>query len=558
MLSVPRPFSSSYFAGEEIARRFIPLDFRSGADRAARTRAAAERRVSPPLVAVLRDQQAALPASRARAHNLEALASGQTAVVATGQQVGLFLGPLYGFYKAASAVAVARALEAESGVRCVPLFWLQTEDHDFAEIASATVAGVGGEPVALSLPLGSAAETRVSVAHRHLPPEVGALVDTLAELLGAGPAAKETLALLRAHYTAGRPIAQAFAGVLAELFADEGLLIFNPREARVAELAAPIYREALDASTTIGQRLDERCAALAEAGFDQQIPMRPGCALLFGHLGAATGPRYRLERQIGTPGTSGSSDSSGSWRLAGSDGLFSRAEITEALAHDPLRFSTSALLRPIVQDTLLPTTAYVGGPAEVSYFAQMGPLYEHFRLAMPLIVPRGRFRCLDPHTRRRLAELGLAADDVARPQAELVARLPHTASGAFPSAPQLTARVAAEIAPAVEQIAAAATALDPKDRNLARAAKRTQAQVARALMRLTGRYARKLAEREGVALVRLARVQNALAPGGVPQERAYAWPSLAGRLGPAALRTLVLGRLAAVGPFTTALQELET
>lgn len=554
MLSVPRPFSSSYLAGEEIARRFIALDFRSAADRMARTRAAAERRVSPDLVAVLRDQQDALPPSRARRRNLEVLAAGGAAVVATGQQVGLFLGPLYGFYKAASAIAVARELEAESGVRCVPLFWMQTEDHDFAEIASATIAGGGGEPVRLSLPDEPPGEARVSIAHRRLPSEVSALLDALADLLGQGPAAKETLALLRGHYTAGRPIAWAFAGVLAELFADEGLLILDPREARVAALAVPIYREALDACTTIGLRLDERGAALAEAGFEQQIPLRAECALVFGHLGAATGPRYRLERQSGTSGTT---DGSGTWRLAGADGGFSNEEIAEALLRDPLRFSTSALLRPIVQDTLLPTAAYVGGPAEVSYFAQMGPLYEYFRLAMPLIVPRGRFRCLDPHTRRRLAELGFGADDAARPQAELVARLPNTASRGFPRAADLTARVASEIAPAVDQIAAAATALDPEDRNLGRAAERTRAHVARALARLTGRYARKLAEREGVALARLARVQNALAPGGVPQERAYAWPSLAGRLGPAALKTLVFERLAAVGPFTAALQDLQ-
>ena len=554
MRSVPRPFSSSYLAGEELARRFIPLDFRSGADRMARARAAAERKVAPALVAVLRDQQAVLPSSRARTENLEALAAGGTAVVATGQQVGLFLGPLYGLYKAASAIAVARALARESGVRCVPLFWLQTEDHDFAEIASATVAGSGGQPVALSLPTESTAEARVSVAHRRLPLEVGPLLEQLAELLGPGPAAAETMVMLRTHYLAGRPMAQAFAGVLAELFADEGLLIFDPREARVAGLAAPIYREALDACTTLGRRLEEQGTALAAAGFEQQIPVRPDCALLFGHLGAATGPRYRLERQRGT---ARSSDASGGWRLAGAEAALSDRAVAELLSRDPLRFSTSALLRPIVQDTLLPTAAYVGGPAEVSYFAQTGPLYDHFRVAMPLIVPRARFRCLDVHTRRRLAELGLGADDVGRPQAELVARLPSTASQQFPTAAALSARVAAEIAPAVDQIAAAATALDPNDRNLTRAAERTRAHVARALARLTGRYARKLAERDGVALGRLARVQNALAPGGVPQERAYAWPSLAGRLGPTALKTLVFDRLAAVGPFTTALQDLE-
>ena len=548
MPPVARAFSSSYLAGEAIARTFITLDFRSGADRIARAQSAAERRAPTELVAVLREQQAALADSQARAENLDSLAAGRTAVVATGQQVGLFLGPLYGFYKAASAVAVARALSAESGVRCVPLFWLQTEDHDFAEIAAATVAGPGGHPVTLALSAEPAAEARVSVAHRRLPAEVAALLDALAELLGAGPAAQETLALLRAHYTAGRPIAAAFAGLLGALFADEGLLILDPRESRVAALAAPVYREALSGAAEIERRLDERRTALTTAGFEEQIPTRPGCALLFGHRDSATGPRYRLERPA---------NAAAPWRLAGGDAVWSAAEIAEALAHDPLRFSTSALLRPIVQDTLLPTAAYVGGPAEVSYFAQLGPLYEHFRLAMPLVVPRARFRCLDAHTRRRLAQLGLRADDIARSQSEVLALLPGRPTAGTPSAADLTARIAAEIAPVVDQIAAAAVALDPRDRNLARAADRTRANVGRALDRLTGRYARKLAERDGVTLGRLGRVVDALAPGGVPQERAYAWPSLAGRLGPAALKALVFERLAAAGPFTTALQDLE-
>jgi len=548
MLLVARGFSSSYLADEEIARPFLPCDFRSGSDRMARARAAAARRAPAALVAQLRAQQAALPASPARAANLEALAEGRTAVVATGQQVGLFLGPLYGFYKAASAVATARALAAEAGVRCVPLFWLQTEDHDFAEIAAATVAGPGGKPVALSLPSEPAAEARVSIAHRRLPAEIAPLLDALGDLLGPGPAAEETLALLRAHYTAGRPIAAAFAGVLGALFADEGLLILDPRAPPVAALAAPIYRRALDASAEIERRLDQRRAALAAAGFDEQIPARPGCALVFGHRDAATGPRYRLERprEAGAP-----------WRLAGCEAVFTAKEVDTALESDPLRFSTSALLRPIVQDTLLPTAATVGGPAEVSYFAQAAPLYDLFGLAMPLIVPRARFRCLDPHTRRRLGELGLGADDLARPDADLLARLPAARPADVPSAAELAARVAAEIAPAVDRIAATTAALDPRDRNLTRAAERTRAHVGRALQRLTARYARKLAERDGATLARLARVRDALVPGGIPQERAYAWPSLAGRLGPGALKALVLERLAATGPFVTALQDLE-
>jgi bacillithiol biosynthesis cysteine-adding enzyme BshC len=548
MPSVARAFSSSYLAREAIAHRFIPLDFRSPADRVARVRAAAARPVDADVVAVLREQQARLPASPARAQAVDRLASG-AAVVATGQQVGLFLGPLYGLYKAASAVAVARALAREAGVPCVPLFWLQTEDHDFAEIAGATIAGTDGRPTRLALEPEREADARVSIAHRGLGPEIGRLLDALADLLPPGPAADETLSLLRAHYVEGRGLGAAFAGVLGALFADEGLLVLDPRDVRLARLASPIYGRAIRDADVIAAGLESRRVALADAGFDEQIPTRARCALLFFHRARAEGPRFRLERPSGGGPGAG-------WRLSGCDDTVDDTAITDALAGDPLRFSTSALLRPIVQDTLLPVAAYVGGPAEVSYFAQLGPLYEHYGLALPLVVPRARFRCLDARTRRLLDELGLVPADLVRPDAELAARRPGARPAGAPDPAALARRVADEIAPAVDAIASAVESFAPADRNLARAAARTRAHVARALERLTGRYARTLAARDGVALGRLARLRDALAPGGIAQERAYAWPSLAGRHGPFALKRLVLDRLEGDGAFSTDEQEL--
>jgi bacillithiol biosynthesis cysteine-adding enzyme BshC len=552
MTSVARAFSSSYLAREAIARRFIPVDFRSAEDRVARARAAAARPIAPEVVAVLREQQARLPASPARAQAVDLLARG-AAVVATGQQVGLFLGPLYGLYKAASAVAVARALAREARVPCVPLFWLQTEDHDFAEVAGATIAGPDGRPARLALEPERDADARVSIAHRRLGPEIVPLLDALADLLPPGPAADETLSLLREHYVEGRGLAQAFAGVLAALFAEDGLLVLDPRDARLARLAAPIYGNALRGWEVIASALESRRDALADAGFDEQIQTRARCALLFFHRARAEGPRFRLERppdtaRAGRPGTG--------WRLSGCDDTVDDAAIADALAIDPLRFSTSALLRPIVQDTLLPVAAYVGGPAELSYFAQLGPLYEHFGLALPLVVPRARVRCLDARARRLLDELGLAPADLARPDAELAARQPGARPAGAPDPAVLARRVADEIAPAVDAIASAVESFAPADKNLARAAARTRAHVGRALERLTSRYARTLAERDGVVLGRLARLRDALAPGGVAQERAYAWPSLAGRHGPLALKRLVLARIDADGAFSTDEKEL--
>ncbi|HXI58041.1 MAG TPA: bacillithiol biosynthesis cysteine-adding enzyme BshC [Polyangia bacterium] len=559
-----RPFSSSYLAGEAAARAFIRADFRDAGERKAAARRAAARTAAPGLLAALRDQEARLPESAARRRHLERLAAGGTAVVATGQQVGLFLGPLYSFYKAASAVAVARAIEGETGVPCVPLFWLQTEDHDFAEIAGCTVAGAGGAPARLRLRdggegggdgegEGGSADARCSVAHRVLGSEVNQLIGALGDALPSGPAAAETLALLRAHYVAGRPLAAAFAGLLGTLFADEGLLILDPREARVATEAATIYRRGLETAAAVEQGLTARRAQLDVAGFAEQITLRPDCSLLFFHPRGATGPRFRLQWQ---PAPVAAPEADGCWILAGDPTKteLRPAELLETLQREPLRFSTSALLRPIVQDTLLPTVAYVGGPGEINYFAQMAPLYDHFGLTPPLVVPRGRFRVIDSGARRLLRQLGLAPDDVGRPRAALADRLPlqRPPGAADPAA--LRQRVAEQITPLVEELIAATLTAGPAQ---TRAADRTRASVAHALRRLVDRYEHALVERDTVTTARLERLRAALCPEGVPQERFYSWPSLAGRYGWRTLKTLVLERLQSAGPFSTALQDIE-
>jgi uncharacterized protein YllA (UPF0747 family) len=269
-----------------------------------------------------------------------ALAAGKTAVVVTGQQIGLFLGPLYAFYKAASAIAVARAIEAESGVRCVPLFWLQTEDHDFAEIRSCTVAWPAmASRVRLVLPDNGAGGARASVAYRTLPPQVNQLLDSLAEALEPGPAAEETLALLRAHYQPDHSMAAAFASVIAAVFADEGLLVFNPRDARVAELVAPIYKSCIEDCETIERLLHDRRDALTAAGFKEQVAVRERGALVFFHRESATGPRFRIQRKVASTGDV-------SWALAGSPETLRHEDLLRTLAAEPLRFSTRRFCGP--------------------------------------------------------------------------------------------------------------------------------------------------------------------------------------------------------------------
>jgi len=509
-------------------------------------RLAASRRVPAALLDVLGEQQAALPASAASQDNLQALAKGGVAVVATGQQVGLFLGPLYTFYKAASAVAIARAIEAESGIRCVPLFWLQTEDHDFAEIRTCVVAGTDGQPVRLELAASNETESRVSVAHRCLGAEIDTVLEQLDSLLAGQPGAEAVLAILRAHYRPGRSIVAAFAGVLATLFADEGLIFLDPRDPRVAALAAPIYRSCIESADSIERCLTERQTALAAAGFAVQVPVRRNCPLVFFHQGSAVGPRFRLHGMH-------TADGATHWGLPGTAETIAQDRLLAVLAREPLRFSTSALLRPIVQDALLPTVAYVGGPGEINYFAELSPLYQHFGVAPPLLVPRARFRCLDARTRRWLQQSGLRASDLAQPSHDIRARLHPARPAGFPDPQELRDRIAGQILPAVEQVTAAISATGEY---LHRPAQRTRDSVAHALELLIGRYTRDLVERDETTRRRLQQLQMVLNPEGVAQERFYGWPWLAGRLGVARLKGLVIDRLQQAGAFGTDVLEI--
>jgi bacillithiol biosynthesis cysteine-adding enzyme BshC len=544
--TVGRAFSTSYLAGEPAAHAFFAPRFRDSAERIARARLAAGRTTPAALLQVLREQQASLPPSAVRQASLDALAAGKTAMVVTGQQIGLFLGPLYAFYKAASAIAVARVIEAESGVRCVPLFWLQTEDHDFAEIASCTVAGRDGEPVRLVL-RDEGSDGRASVAYRTLPAQVSQLLNTLAEVLEPGPAADETLAILRAHYQPGRSMAAAFASVIAAVFAEEGLLVFNPRDARVAELAAPVYRTCIQDCAAIEALLRDRRDALAAAGFKEQVAVRERGALVFFHRDSATGPRFRIQRKVNDLGEV-------SWALAGSTEVLRNEDILRTLAAEPLRFSTSALLRPMVQDVVLPTVAYVGGPGEINYYAQLEPLYAHFGLTPPLLVPRARFRCVDARTRRGLGQLGLTAADLSLPKDEVRAHLTVALPEGAARPQDLRALVESQIVPTVDKIAASVAALDA---HLQRPAGRVRASVAHGLERLIARYARILVERDETTLRRIRRLELALSPEGVPQERYYGWPSLAGRHAVTALKRLVLDKLQTAGAFVTDVQDLQ-
>lgn len=490
----------------------------------------ARRPLAPDVHRVVVAQNARLAPSAARDAHLAALASGAATVV-TGQQVGLFLGPLYTLYKAASAIVVARTLSRETGVPVVPVFWLQTEDHDVAEIATCEVAS-GDTCEAVAVPVDAA--SRVSIAHLQLPDAIAHSVDVVAALLGSGPDAIAHVERLRRHYRAGATWSEAFAGLLAELFAPEGLVVIDPREPTLAAVTAPIHARALEDAPRIADALLARCEELARDGRPAPVHVRPGAPLSFFHPAGARGPRVRLEPASG-----------GGFVEVGGDRVHDRRALLAELARDPLSFSTSALLRPILQDTLLPTAAYIGGPAEVAYLAQLPPLYHVFDRTPPLVIERAHFRIVDERARRVLARLGVTADQLEHcSEPTLLARL---------RPPAIHDAAAALFDPFASAHDALAAQLGDQRAAVTRALAKTRASVERSVRRFAARLERISAYEDAELVGAVRRARAWLAPDGEQQERRLGLPCFAARLGD---RNVVERVLAHARPFDPALQEL--
>lgn len=528
--AMPRTLLDAYIAGDAAA--FYPTHF---ADVAARRAVVA--RVARPLAPAVADaltlQNERLAASPARQRHLAALRNGAAAVV-TGQQVGLFLGPLFTIYKAATTIRLARALAEETGRPVVPVFWLQSEDHDLPEIAVCHTPSPHGASLVSQL---AAPDARISIAHRQLPDDVTACLGTLGAALANLPHAAPHLARLARHYVAGTGWVAAFAGVLAELFADEGLVFVDPRDPALAAAAAPVHERALREAAGIAETLEVRSAALADAGFTPAVHVRRAAPLSFFHPDGADGPRFRL-----TPERDG-------WALVGRQERCTRQHVLARLDAAPLELSSSALLRPIVQDALLPTAAYVGGPGEVAYFAQLAPLYDAFGVTMPLIVPRARLRVVEAGIVRRLAAWGLSPDDVRRGEDELLARI--AAHQGVPLATRdLSSRLLGPFAAALAQLQ---QELAPLDAGVHHGIEKTRTTIEGAVARLIGKIEQAHRHRDASAVAALRDVRQRLYPHDTPQERIYGLAYFAARYGEQAF---LRAALAAAAPFDTVPRDL--
>jgi len=449
-----------------------------------------ERRAA--LIAALRQQNPDSP-------SLERLAQPGTVVVATGQQVGLFSGPAYSIYKALHAARLAEWLTA-NGIPAVPVFWLATDDHDFAEVDHVWVFDSEYQPrrLQIRLPASSQPVGDVTLA---APP-----VGELREVLGGLPSGEEVAAMVEDAYRPGATMGQAFGDLLRRLLPDRGILQVDPMLPAFRELGAPAIRDAVERAGELSAGLLERDRQLAAAGYHAQVHVEESTSLVFL---IENGKRLALRR-------SGREYLQGGRRLS-----------TEELAAKARWLSPNALLRPVVQDSMLPTVAIVGGPAEVAYFAQSEVIYRSILGRMPVAVPRAGFTVLDARSQKRMERYGLALADFFPGEEALRQRIAATL--APPEVGAAMRQTAAAVDGAVEQLRAALTGFDP---TLAKALGLSARKIHHQLSRIEGKVGREALRRDERAARDERSLNGLIYPERHLQERIYSFIALLAKHGP--------------------------
>jgi bacillithiol biosynthesis cysteine-adding enzyme BshC len=449
--------------------------------------------------------------ARAAAERAAQLADDGAVAVVTGQQPVLFGGPLYVLYKALAAVKLAALLEPRRGRPVVPVFWSASEDHDFAEVRSVPVLDESGrihtlryEPV--REPVGQPASRIV------LDQTITGLVAEAERALPAGLHRDQTIALLTECYRPGATLGAAFARLVSSLV--PGLVVLDPSDAALKALMAPVLaREVRDSSPTsrLGATAGE---ALRAAGYHQQVPIRPGFLNLFVML---EGER----RALGSV--------NGMVEVRGLGRKIPVAEAVRMVESDPASWSPGVLLRPLAQDHLLPTVAYIGGPAEIAYHAQIGPCYADFGIPRPVLVPRPSVTLVEPAQVRALEAEGLELWDL-QADPEVVAL--RWAREAHPRVEAAFASTREALEREMAQVEEALAALDP---TLRAAAESARGRALHQIESLHEKSVRALKKKDQTRADRLRRTRDALLPGGSFQERGLGVASLVARYGTAVI-----------------------
>lgn len=511
-----RPLAADYaYNFNNIAALYAGNPASSDAWRDAIARTGRHPRQRSTVAAVLAAQQerrGAPPEARAAA---ALLAHPDTVAVVTGQQAGLFGGPLFTLLKAITSIQLARRTTAEHGVRTVAIFWVDAEDHDWDEVRSTTVLDSELHPTSIEL-AELAGAGRLPVAALTLDDGINDAVEALHAALPATDFTADLIATLRAAWQPGAGMAYAFARWLESLLGPHGLVVFESADPAAKPCVADLFARELQFPGRTALLATEAGRTLAGRGHEPQVQPHPDAVSLF-HLDGARTPIRRQGESL----------------LIGEQAFSSHALAAEAVSH-PERFSPNVLLRPVVQDSLFPTICYVAGPSELAYLGQLKGVYEHFGVPMPLIQPRATATLVDSATRRFLNRYSLPLEHL-QPQDEsalnrlLQSQLPPGVEQALRDAEMV-------LRSSLERVIGVIPQVDP---TLSGAATTTLGKMEHLLRGLQNKVIQAAKKRDETLRRQFAHAQAQTFPSGHPQERTLGGIVFLNRYGPALVPRLM-------------------
>jgi bacillithiol biosynthesis cysteine-adding enzyme BshC len=493
------PAVARFFSGN-------PADRSAWAEAIARTQA--HQRLHAQVASIVGAQQAR---RRAPAQAVEAagkLSDPRTVAIVTGQQAGLFGGPLFTLLKALTAVKLAERVTREHGVPAVPIFWIEAEDHDWDEVRSRTVFDETMTPCSVSLPPRSGSEAAAAV---RLDETVVAAIDELERLLPATEFRGGLIADLRGAYAPGFGMADAFGRWMERVLGGQGLVVYDSSDPASKPLASGVFARELSAPGRTASLAARAGSALVSQGYHSQVQVADEGLALFRIDEAG---RRTIRQENG--------------RFLVGDQAYAAAALMREASERPGSFSPNVLLRPIVQDTIFPTACYVAGPSELAYLGQLREVYDHFGVPMPLMYPRASATLLDSAALRFMQKYGLSLEAL-QPQddrtlnALLEAQIPSAVEDSLKNADQT-------IEAAMERVAAAVGTLDP---TLQGASKSTLGRMQHDLGALHGKIIQAAKRRDETLRRQYYRTRALAFPNGHPQEREIGFVSFLNQYGSA-------------------------
>lgn len=472
----------------------------------------------------------AFTAHGAAASRRDALLAGQALCVTTGQQPGLFLGPLFTVYKALSAIALAERLETMLERPVVPVFWVAGDDHDYLEASHTYQLSRSSEVARLALAERAPDAPLTPMYRERLGPSVPAALEALWQEQPDTEFRADIEAWLGRHYVPQATVAGAFAAALAEALGDLGLVVLEPTHRAAKEAMRPLLLRALDGAGTLDAALQRHAAALQQEGAAAPVPVGDGASLVMLE-GAAGRDRLMIDGDTFHARRSGE--------------RYTAADLRALAAEAPERFSPNVLLRPVVEAALLPTVAYVGGPGELAYFPQCAPVYERLDVSPQVPLPRWSALAVEARTRKVLDKYALVPDDLRQAEGQLEQRLVRAD---LPDAAEVALTAIRE---ALEReygaLRDAAAAIDPTLRKPVESTRNAALAGARDMEK---RLVSHLKQRNDTLVQQVARARAALYPAGKPQERVLGVPPFLVRYG----REFLTGALAEVRAWAAGLE----